>query len=621
MNTNILLAFSLAAVASVQAGTEENYLDRLSPKAREFVEKYNAEKSAKKANGNIQTKKVVLKNDVLGRKLKKGQVKDSTVYLVKDEAEPKMEVIVNDLTVEDSDIEPLGPVHYSYNDETKKEAFWLNGKQIDKASFLKKTEDWENRRIKKIKPLKKPYKALLTPSEMVAKLQSSEDLYIEDEKPVAEPNYYSGSLSTRGYGTYTVYYATRDEALQTSQLKRAHNDGYKGNDIGIYFMELGCANSSQIPYRSRYTSKNCGGKTDLHATGVTDVLQLFAPSATVYGYDSDHISSTGGPDNPMSSSFSPKIYIGTVSLGYAYDNKYTNKYESVDAAFDNYIYNTGVTAFINAGNLQNDADRQPKATIHSPGKAANAITVGAADPYLQYSPTGSLGYNYLQYSCHINPETGAPKPEIMNLAGFYDAVFPSEYGHAFNGTSSSTPFSAAMAAVLMSKSSFIKGHPEVVKPIFLTSTAGHVFNNRDTDGGAAPGIPSFDLMAYSKSYSGYWPKGNDQTLFKDGNGNSKNLEVTLNNLVAGEKYKLAVAYLTKGSTVKKLKKLPLNWNVSVYQNGKSISSYTANNNNQQYIMQTFTVPKSGSVTIRIKRNSNAAPDDKIAIGYHMVKVP
>ena len=161
----------------------------------------------------------------------------------------------------------------------------------------------------------------------------------------------------------------------------------------------------------------------------------------------------------------------------------------------------------------------------------------------------------------------------------------------------------------------------MVKPIFLTSTAGHVFNNRDTDGGAAPGIPSFDLMAYSKSYSGYWPKGNDQSLFKDGNGNSKNLEVTLNNLVAGEKYKLAVAYLTKGSTVKKLKKLPLNWNVSVYQNGKSISSYTANNNNQQYIMQTFTVPKSGSVTIRIKRNSNAAPDDKIAIGYHMVKVP
>ena len=587
MNTNILLAFSLAAVASVQAGTEDSYLDRLSPKAREFVEKYKAEKSAQKASGNIQTKKVVLKNDVLGRKLKKGQIKDSTVYIVKDDAEPKMEVIVNDLTVEDADIEPLGPVHYSYDNKTNKEVFWLNGKQIDKASFLKKTEDWENRRIKKIKPLKKPYRALLTPSEMVAKLQSSED----------------------------------DEALQTSQLKRAHNDGYKGNDIGIYFMELGCANSSQIPYRSRYSSKDCGGKTDLHATGVTDVLQLFAPSATVYGYDSDHISSTGGPDNPMSSSFSPKIYIGTVSLGYAYDNKYTNKYESVDAAFDNYIYNTGVTAFINAGNLQNDADRQPKATIHSPGKAANAITVGAADPYLQYSPTGSLGYNYLQYSCHINPETGAPKPEIMNLAGFYDAVFPSEYGHSFNGTSSSTPFSAAMAAVLMSKNSFIKGHPEVVKPIFLTSTAGHVFNNRDTDGGAAPGIPSFDLMGYSKSYSGYWPKGNDQSLFKDGNGNSKELEVTLKDLVAGEKYNLAVAYLTKGSTIKKLKKLPLKWSVTVYQNNKSISSYSANNYDHQYILQTFKVPKSGSVTIRIKRNSNAAPDDKIAFGYHMTKVP
>ncbi len=621
MNTKIILAFSLAAVASVQAQTEDSYLDRLSPKAREFVENYKAEKSAKKVSGNIQKKKVVLKNDVLGRKLKNGQIQDSTVYIIKDEAEPKMEVIVNDLTVEDVDIEPLGPVHYSYNSETKKEVFWLNGKKIDKNTFLKKTEDWEKRRAKKLKPLKKPYKALLTPSEMEAKLRSSEDLYIEDEKPVAAPNYYSGTQTTRGYGTYTAYYATRDEALQTSQLKRAHADGYKGNDIGIYFMENDCANSSKIPYRSRYTSKACGNQTGLHATAVTDILQLFAPSATVYGYDDAHISETGGPDNPMSSSFNPKIYIGTVSLGFYYDNKYTNKYESIDAAFDNYIYNTGVTAFLNAGNLQDDASIQPKATIHTPGKAANAITVGAADPMLQYSPTGSLGYNYMQYSCHINPETGTPKPEIMNLAGFYDAILPSEYYNTFDGTSSSTPFSAAMAAVLMSKRTFIKGHPEVVKPIFLTSTAGHVFNNRDTDGGAVPGIPSFDLMGYNKVYSGYWPKGNDQALFKDNNGNNKELEVTLENLVAGEKYKLAVAYLAKGSTIKRLKKLPLNWSVTVYQNNKSISSYTANNNNQEYIMQTFTVPKSGSVSIRIKRNSNAAPDDKIAIGYNMAKVP
>jgi hypothetical protein len=40
-------------------------------------------------------------------------------------------------------------------------------------------------------------------------------------------------------------------------------------------------------------------------------------------------------------------------------------------------------------------------------------------------------------------------------------------------------------------------------------------------------------------------------------------------------------------------------------------------NAHQFMMQSFTVPRSGSVTMKITRISNLAPDDEIAIGYHM----
>ena len=135
MNTKLLLVLSLAGAAYAQTNLENNHLDRLSPKAREFVEKYKAEKANKKINGNAQKRKVVLKSDVLGRKMNRGQVQDSTVYVVEDNIEPKMEVTVADLSVEDVDIEPISAQH-SYNGEKKEEIFWLNGKQIDQKSFF-----------------------------------------------------------------------------------------------------------------------------------------------------------------------------------------------------------------------------------------------------------------------------------------------------------------------------------------------------------------------------------------------------------------------------------------------------------------------------------------------------
>lgn len=622
MNTNLILVLSLAGAVYAQAESANSHLDRLSPKAREFVEKYKAEKASNKINGKMQQKKVVLKNDVLGRKIKNGHLQDTTVYYItKDETEPKMEVLVTDLTVEDVDIEPIS-AQYSYNGESKEEHFWLNGKKTDKESFFKKSEDWEQRRAKKHKPLKKPYKAFLTPTQIEDKLLSSKNIYIDDDNYIAVPNYVTGTTYVPGNGTYTINFASPQEALNTSQLNYAHASGYKGNGIGIYYMEGACADATRIPNPSKHKRKKCGNSNNsddiVHATAVTDILQLFAPSATVYGYD-DSSSEITGPDNPMSSSFNPKIYIGSVSMSWYYD-QYTSQYENFDAAFDNYIYNTGVTEFIVTGNILG-LPVQPQPTVVSPGKAVNAITVGAADPKKQYNQYNTYGYRFAPYNSYLNSNLGNTKPDILNLAQFYGSEFPSEYGNTFHGTSAAAPFSAAMAADLMSKHPFFKGHPEMVKPVFLTTTTSNTIYNWDTDGGAVQGIPAFNLMASNKSYSGYWQNANYATLFKDANGNKKYIEINLINVVAGEKYKLAISWLMKGETIRAMNRLPIHMAVGVFQNQNLLSvTSSATPNEQPYTLQTFTAPQSGTITIRIACE-NDAPNDPMTFGYHMALVP
>ena len=52
MNIRFLLVLSLAGTACAQVNLESRHLDRLSPKVREFVEKYKAEKANKKINSD-----------------------------------------------------------------------------------------------------------------------------------------------------------------------------------------------------------------------------------------------------------------------------------------------------------------------------------------------------------------------------------------------------------------------------------------------------------------------------------------------------------------------------------------------------------------------------------------
>ena len=111
------------------------------------------------------------------------------------------------------------------------------------------------------------------------------------------------------------------------------------------------------------------------------------------------------------------------------------------------------------------------------------------------------------------------------------------------------------------------------------------------------------------------------TLFKDANGNNKSIVINLINVVAGEKYKLAISWLMKGSTIRAMNRLPIHMAVGVFQNQNLLSlTSSATPNEQPYTLQTFTAPQSGTITISIICQ-NDAPNDPMTFGYHMALVP
>lgn len=63
--------------------------------------------------------------------------------------------------------------------------------------------------------------------------------------------------------------------------------------------------------------------------------------------------------------------------------------------------------------------------------------------------------------------------------------------------------------------------------------------------------------------------------------------------------------------------MPVNLGVFVYQNGQLIISSADMMNKNPFALLPFTIPQSGTIKIIIACLSNVAPNDEIAVGYHM----
>lgn len=534
--------------------------------------------------------------DILGRK--KSSNKVTILGSTKTTKKRKIRVSITNLDIPDYKIK-TNSSKMEVDGETGKVRLWLNDKEVSQEGFEK-----ANEKAMRERPSFVPgYTDSLSAEEINNLLKGNKRIYISK---YAEP----------------INQMTYTSILNKSQIStHAFPNSANGNGVGIHFTETGCPH---YYFRtSKYVQENgCEHGVQMHPTGVLQVLSNTAPQATLYGYDQGDWplpwQHTTDPKNPGKY---PDIFISSHSWASPYSP--TDEYIEVDAMMDNYVYNTRIAAVVAAGNAGDNY------YVTSPGKAVNAITVGAVDPNND---------NYVYYSKWKNSEIGNEKPEVANYTDFhfnnsYTFQYPCgnstcTYNGYFNGTSAATPYTAAMIADLMSHYPYLKGHPELVKAILVSGEKRPIPNAASHDPEnttvAAKGIPVYSSLAWNRSTFRTWEGENNEVF-----NSSQKITFT----EAGIKdahYRIGIAWLTSGSYLLLNKdlisnpknKMPQDIDLKVYQNGKVIAQSLSYTNPFEVV--DFTPKTNGDLTIEIRRvrntqnqSSTYLPPEKVILGYSL----
>ena len=514
---------------------------------------------------NSEKRIVPRRYDLLGR-----YSKDSLGYYIKKKTASKMKVVVTDLKHRDHE-GPTMNVRYRI-DKIGNIRLWLNDEEIS-------TQEYEEF-VSKL-----PRKNFTPPSYVTYLTAEEIEELLEREFPVWV-SAYKEPVSQMVYSDILAYSQITDYAFPNN---------FNGNGIGVYFTETGCPNLTNINTNYYVQGNMCVNGERAHPTGVTRVLQVTAPQATIYGYDQVNYPN---PDLPT-----PKIEIGSHSWANCFDSVYCSE----DAAMDKYIYDYRVIVFVAAGNKN---DSIPQYWVSSPGKALNAITVGAVDP------TTNM---YKDYSMWINSEIKNQKPEMANYTDFlfpYDYTFTDNYGDTYNGffdgTSAATPFSAAIAADLLQQYSFFKRHPELYKAWVLAGEKANISNafthDQDNNSVGASALTRFSSMAWNHR-GGMWSGANSCCFNNEGK-----IVFTESDISSGTHYRIAIAWLTSDSYLSTYKTIAQDIDLRVYQNGNIIASSLSGDNPFEVV--DFVTTSNADLTIEIKRYSNSGSDN-VVLGYSL----
>jgi len=554
---------------------------------------------------------IEMKTDVLGRTKPNANitVQGTKEIELKQVAEPKQKRLVRISEMRPLDIK-IEPMHggFEYNPETKDYDYHLNGKNVSLKEYetlTKKYYEKIDRQKANTSKRKLPipgvvsddelgWTALMTAEEISTLTNNYKELAIEDHREVVE-----------GAGTDISSILSK---IQLSTL--GHYNGYDGDGVGIYVAEAKCIASSPPLVNSSNYRGGCSSlfATSSHHNKVVNVLQSTAPNARISAYFSNM-----HPENPHD--FSPPIEIGSHSYMSVLDSITAGeamKYKDSDFAMDKYIYDNQMINFVCVGNKSKTltscgASRcDTTSYVASPGKAVNAITVGAV-----HSSGGDYPNRYTWYSQWKPSKVGNRKPEIAMYTDINLGMYSSYT--SFDGCSAATPLAAGFTASLLERFPGYKRQPALVKAALMVSEKIPILNADSivsaTRGFIAKGIanfPSEDTIGRK-----LWNGENSDYFIND--------TITFmwsSNVQANKHYKIAIAWLTEPSYTNSYNKMSQDLDLFVYQNGQLLDSSTSPDNPFEIV--DVVPPSNAPLKIIIRRYRNNG--GKVLLGYAINRI-
>ena len=372
----------------------------------------------------------------------------------------------------------------------------------------------------------------------------------------------------------------------------------KGDGIGIYQTEEGCANEARFDDYTRL-----GGNETDHSRNVGGIIKGVAPEAYLYCRSGavlpnwvdlyalwipDWLLNLAG----ISSQVDVPIQVVTRSNGAGGGDNYT----ATDRDWDDFIYTHMIPTFKSAGNAGNGTG-----DVTSPGKGLNIVTVGNYD-----DATNTIAPK----SSFVDPTTGNVKPEISAPG---TNVTAGDFTNS--GTSMATPHAAAFTADSLSSYSWLQYKPHLAKAKQLAGATDEI-----AGGYNKVGVGGIDFL--SSHYDGwnFWWHGNNGgfSSWDAADGVADNYitqQVFIPNTYDG--VRIAMTWLTRGTYTFDHKgdahAIGMDLDLTVYDPSGSYVGSSSSWDNAWEVVD-FTPTTAGYYTFKIKRFSNNDTVNNMRVG-------
>jgi len=551
----------------------------------------------------------------------------------------KVDLFISDNVDQIESIEELmsaSRATYIFNLDTNKSNYTLNGSnttETDLSNNLQKQKQLintkrqlrkENRRVniqkiasilKKLDELSKVIEA--APLYITISLSRNELIALMNiaNNEIRDYDFYS---EFKPSNTFTEWETERDGYVQGVSLAQIHGvwnsvfPNTRGEDIGIYYSDVLCPADALDIYEG-YTATNgdfrevvTGGtlstEQSYHTRIITGVLGTVANEADLYCNDANLTGDDSHyqnviPDDTRFFDIGITAGMDVVDVESYSLNRYTTQdnltYTAMDAIFDHHSFENYTTpVFISAGNTGTgvDSNGQPaswRGNIVSPAKAFNVVTVGS------YGRVAVGNQVISDFSAHIDPTVAGfniRKPEVsapgehfhcIDIAGDETCSWRNED----SGTSFATPWTAALAADVMSQGSYWQSSAAMMKATVIAGASDPI-SPFDRDVVGEGGVDLF-TMTWRNTNSAYWrdwlpnrPFTTNYNTLYDNNQCFTNWSV---HLYDNREQRIVIAWLNDVDNANALTDIPNEYTLELLdQNGNSLEPTQGHEHHQGY---------------------------------------